>query len=109
MAPPPPPPPYDAQGSGQPNTSGNIFNILSLVGGIVSIVLCWVWGGGILFAIPAIILGVMGRKKAAQGEASNGTLGMVGLILGIVGAVFAVIYWILLGIGYGVMQSQGNA
>ncbi|HEY3506285.1 MAG TPA: DUF4190 domain-containing protein [Actinocatenispora sp.] len=90
----PPPPPFEGSGQ-QPDSSGNILNILSLVGGIVSIVLCClyagIWGG-----VPAIILGVLGRKKAANNQATNGTLGTVGLVLGIVGVVLFLVQMILL-------------
>jgi hypothetical protein len=66
---------------GQPaDTSGNALNIIALVAGIVSIVLCClyagIWGG-----VPAIILGVLGRKKADNGQATNKTLGTDVLIL----------------------------
>jgi hypothetical protein len=89
----PPPPP--GMGGQPADTSGNALNIISLVAGIVSIVLCCfyagVWGG-----VPAIVLGVLGRKKADNGQATNKTLGTVGLILGIIGAVYFVVQIILL-------------
>ncbi|MEV0841824.1 DUF4190 domain-containing protein [Actinocatenispora sera] len=89
----PPPPP--GMGGQPADTSGNALNIISLVAGIVSIVLCCfyagIWGG-----VPAIILGVLGRKKADNGQATNKTLGTVGLILGIIGAVYFVVQIILL-------------
>lgn len=110
MAPPPPPPPYDASGGGQPDTSGNVFNIISLVGGIVSIALCCLYGG-LWGGIPAIILGVIGRKKAAEGHASNGTLGTVGLILGIVGVVIfiAQVIYIASGASANMLNQLQNA
>lgn len=95
--PPPPGPPVDPNGAyGQPqDTSGNIFGILALIGGIVSIVLCCVyaglWGG-----VPAIILGVVGKKKADAGQANNRTLANVGFILGIVGVAIFLLQIILL-------------
>jgi hypothetical protein len=80
---------------GQPaDTSGNALNIIALVAGIVSIVLCClyagIWGG-----VPAIILGVLGRKKADNGQATNKTLGTVGLILGIIGVAYFLVSIIL--------------
>lgn len=91
MAPPPPGAP------GQPqDTSGNIFGILSLVFGIVSIVICCLYGVGILSGAAAIILGIQGKNKADAGTANNKTLANVGFILGIIGAVLSLIYLILI-------------
>ncbi len=89
-------PPQNPYGGGEPqNTSGNIFGILSLVFGILSIVICCLYGVGILSGIGAIILGIQGKKKADAGLANNRTLANVGFILGIVGAVISLIYLIL--------------
>jgi hypothetical protein len=109
--PPPPPPMGDPNGAyGQPqNTSGNIFGILALIGGIVSIVLCClyagIWGG-----VPAIILGVVGKKKADAGQATNRTLANVGFILGIVGVAIFVLQIILLvsGVSTNMMKQMQN-
>lgn len=85
----PPPPPMGAGGPEGPDKSGNVFGIIALIAGIVSIVVCCIyagfWGG-----IPAIILGVIGRKKADNGQATNRSMATVGLILGIVGLVLTI-------------------
>jgi hypothetical protein len=96
---PPPPPmgdPNDPNGAfGAPqDTSGNIFGILALIAGIVSIVLCCVYAG-LWAGVPAIILGVVGKKKADAGQANNKTLANVGFILGIIGAALFVLGIIL--------------
>lgn len=98
--PPPPPPMGDPNGAyGQPqDTSGNIFGILALIGGIVSIVLCC-FAGGLWAGVPAIILGIVGKKKADAGQANNRQLANVGFILGIVGAALFVVWVILRIIG----------
>jgi hypothetical protein len=95
---------------GQPaDTSGNALNIIALVAGIVSIVLCClyagIWGG-----VPAIILGVLGRKKADNGQATNKTLGTVGLVLGIIGVVYFLVQIILLvsGVSMNLMNKLQN-
>ncbi|MCR6713447.1 MAG: hypothetical protein NVV57_12530 [Demequina sp.] len=79
--PPVPPPPPGAYGP-QGNTSKNNLGVWALVLGIVSILCC-----GILAGIPAIILGNNSKKAAAAGLATNGNLGNVGFILGIIGSV----------------------
>jgi hypothetical protein len=89
---PPPPPPY--QGGGEPDTSGNVLNLLAMIAGIVSIVICCFYAG-IWAGVPAIVLGILGRKKADNGQASNKTMGTVGLILGIIGAAIFVVQIIL--------------
>ncbi|WP_327255177.1 DUF4190 domain-containing protein [Streptomyces sp. NBC_01244] len=77
----------------------NGFGITALVLGILSVVTCYL---GLLFGVPAIIFGVLGRGKAKRGEADNGGLALAGIITGAVGIVtscvlialviFAVIY-----------------
>jgi len=82
MTTPPPPPPPMAMG----NTSKNNLGTWALVLGILSIVCC-----GFLAGIPAIILGLQSKKAQSEGLATNGNIGNVGYILGIVGCAL----WIL--------------
>ena len=79
------PMPYGAGG----NTSKNTLGVWALVLGIVSILCC-----GLLAGIPAIILGQNSKKAQAQGLATNGNLGNVGFILGIIGSVLGTIGFI---------------
>ncbi len=67
---------YNQQGESTPG-----FAIASLVLGIVSILFCCCWGGGILFAVPGIIMGLSANKKQKTG------VGTAGIICSIVGAV----------------------
>lgn len=88
----PPPPPLGAP-MGAPfggSTEKNKLGVWALVLGILSILCC-----GFFTGIPAIILGMNSKKAAAQGQATNGTLGNVGFILGIIGSVLGVIGIIL--------------
>ena len=93
--PPPPPPPNSGVPMGSPgmnpSEAKNSLGIWALVLGIVSIV-C---GLGLLAGIPAIILGKKSKDAGAQGLATNGNLGNVGFILGIVGTVLVSLAWIL--------------
>jgi len=46
---------------------------------------------GFLTGIPAIVLGIKGRRKAAAGKATNDGQALAGLILGIVATVLTVL------------------
>jgi serine/threonine-protein kinase len=68
--------------------------IASLICGVLSIVLfCF---SGIL-GIPAIVLGVMARKRVAENPERYGGAGlaMAGIVCGLAGTVFMVSYWLL--------------
>ena len=60
--------------------------IVSLVAGILSLLLC-----GPIAAIPAIICGHIGMKKADRGEASGRGMAMAGMIMGYVSLVLTVL------------------
>ena len=96
---PPPPPPPMPPGPGMPpiplssgSAQSNGLAVTSLVLGIISLVSFCV---GFLAGIPAIIFGVLGRKKAAElnGEGSGQATG--GLIMGIIGTVIGIGFVIL--------------
>ncbi|MFW2514135.1 DUF4190 domain-containing protein [Demequina sp. SO4-13] len=93
---PPPPPPSASQppppGAGG-NESKNNLGTISLVLGIVGILCC-----GLFTGIPAIIVGNNSKKAQAQGLATNGNLGQVGFILGIIATVLSVLGAIVWGI-----------
>jgi hypothetical protein len=93
---PPPPPQYGAPqppyGGGQPaKTSG--MAIASLVLGIVGILAC----GCFIFSILAVVFGRIGQNNIRQsGGAQTGEgLAKWGFILGVVGIVLGIIYWII--------------
>jgi Domain of unknown function (DUF4190) len=86
---PPPPPPYG--GPQEPDKSGNVFGLISLIAGIISIVLCWCFWAGAWAGIPAIVLGAIGLRKSSEGKATNRTMALVGLILGVVGVLLLVV------------------
>ncbi|WP_291382394.1 DUF4190 domain-containing protein [Demequina sp.] len=83
---PPPPPPIAMPVGG--SEEKNSLGVWALVLGILSILCC-----GLFTGIPAIILGNNSKKAAAEGRATNGTLGNVGFILGIVGTVLGTVGW----------------
>ncbi len=90
--PPPPPPPPLPQPPGfgpGPSDAKNSLGVWALVLGILSVLCC-----GLVAGIPAIILGQKSKQAAAEGMATNGTLGNVGFILGIVGTALQLVWWI---------------
>jgi hypothetical protein len=119
--PPPPPTPYGAPvtppaaygapapgygGYGQPpampptgygpmaGTEKNGLGTWALVLGIVSF-----FCGGFITGIVAVILGKQSKKAQANGQATNGNLGQIGMVLGwiaIVISVLVIIGWIVL-------------
>ena len=68
-------------------TGANGLGTAALVLGILSIVFCWLWYIGGTLAVLAIIFGIIGRGRAARGEASNRGSATGGLVTGIIGLV----------------------
>lgn len=99
--PPPPPPTYGqptpAYGGGQPPKT-SVMAIIGLVVGILGVFPCCGCG---VFSIGAIVLGMLGKKEIAESNGAKKGEGMAkwAFILGIVGLVMGVIYWILVGSG----------
>jgi hypothetical protein len=96
----PPPPGYGQpypQGYGQQPPKNSAMAITSLVLGILGIPCC---GCGV-FSIAALVLGILGKKEIAEsnGAKTGAGLAQAGFILGIIGIVFSVLYWILLASG----------
>jgi hypothetical protein len=60
-----------------------VLGVLALLTGLFVI-------GGLL-GIVAIVLGVLGRKKAKRGEASNGGMALAGIVLGALGLLLSVL------------------
>jgi hypothetical protein len=85
---------YQVPGYGMgPNpTSANALGIVSLVLGILSIPLSCCSFFGLVMPIPAIVCGVMGIRKASQGQANNKGLAIAGLICGCVGLVISLTF-----------------
>ncbi|NYI41564.1 hypothetical protein [Demequina lutea] len=106
---PPPPsmppqmPPNMGMPSGPNPTAKNWMGIVALIVGILGILLACCWGSGILFAVGAVVLGMLGKKAVLSGEANNRGLANVGFILGIVGVALSIVVIILsiLGIASG--------
>lgn len=74
----------------------NTMGLLALIFGIISIPLGFCCNLlTIPFAIAGIVLGYLGKQKAAQGQATNGAQANWGLITGIIGLVLGIIMFII--------------
>lgn len=85
--------PYQMAGYGGPTAGpqqSNTQGLLAMIFGIASIpgVCCSIVGLGL--GIAAVILGVLGMKKADAGQASNRGQALAGVICGAIGAVLSI-------------------
>lgn len=107
---PPPPPAYGQQPDpygqpaapyGQPGypppaaAPSNGQGLAAMILGIISIPLACCGYGGIVLGILGIVFGVMGRRKADAGLATNRGQAQAGLICGAVGVVLGIVVLIL--------------
>ncbi|MFJ4922675.1 DUF4190 domain-containing protein [Streptomyces sp. NPDC088725] len=81
-----------------PQGQSNGLGVTAMVLGILSVVLFWFVGLGIVLGILALIFGAVGLRKARRGEASNSGVALAGVILGPIGVVasaafLALILW----------------
>jgi hypothetical protein len=91
---------------GQPAGTGerrNGFGIAALVLGIVGVLLFWTALGGIVLGLLAVIFGVLGFRRGRRGVATNGTMAVIGAVLG---ALALVVSSVLLAMGVAVINSD---
>ncbi|MEU2544935.1 DUF4190 domain-containing protein [Streptomyces roseolus] len=80
----------------------NAMGTAGMVLGIIGTCLFWFYGvPSIVLGILALIFGILGRKRARRGEATNGAAATAGIVLGIVSvvlgaALIALLVWALL-------------
>ncbi len=60
--------------------------VASMVLGIISIVIGWIWGLGILLGGLAVLFGVVAKRKCKRGEADGGSMAVTGIVTGLTGA-----------------------
>lgn len=89
-SPPPGRPPYGDPVQGQ---ARNGLGIAALILGILSIITIF---GGLLLGIPGLIFGILGRKRAKRGGATNGGVALAGIITSTLGVVLFAGYVMLL-------------
>ena len=96
----PPPPPPGGYGAPQPGygqePKNSTMAIIALVMGILGVIPCF-WGC-FVFSIAGLVLGILGKKEIATSGGTKKGAGMAqwGFILGIIGIVIGVLYWILI-------------
>jgi hypothetical protein len=74
-----PPPGYGGYGPPQPK---NGLGTAALVLGILGLVFFWTIFGGFILGLLGLIFGIIGRKRASRGEATNGGSALAGAICG---------------------------
>ncbi|MEU2519891.1 DUF4190 domain-containing protein [Streptomyces pseudogriseolus] len=103
---------HDGTGYGQPTGHAgpagtgerrNGFGIAALVLGIVGALLFWTAIGGIVLGLLAVIFGVLGFRRSRRGVATNGTMAVIGAVLG---ALALVVSSVLLALGVAVVNSD---
>jgi hypothetical protein len=62
---------------------------------IAGLLLCWSVVGGIVCGVVAVILGFLGRGRAARSEANNGGIATAGIALGVVAVVASVAFAVI--------------
>jgi hypothetical protein len=95
------PDPYGAGYQGYPGygqTTGwqqqpaNGMGITAMVLGILSVCLFCLYGiVAVVLGVLALIFGILGRKRAQRGEATNGGMALAGIILGVCGIVIGAV------------------
>ena len=87
-----------AYASSAPARSGGAgFAIAALVLGILAVLTCWTVVGGILLGLVAIILGIVGWRRASRRVATGKGMAITGVVLGTVGLLLSVIFVVFIG------------
>ncbi|GAB3680292.1 DUF4190 domain-containing protein [Streptomyces sparsus] len=95
---------YPSAHSDQPQGSPrNGLGIAALVLGIIALATFWTVVGGIILGIVAIVLGIIGFRRQRQGVATNGTMAIVGAVLGALGLIASAI---ILAVGVSFFNSE---
>lgn len=57
--------------------------------GLIALVMFWTALLGVVLGVPAVVFGLVGHRRAARGEATNGWMALTGAVLGLVGLVLS--------------------
>lgn len=87
--PPAPPAPYSGYGAPMPAAPRNGLGIAALIAGILSLPAAFTIFGGFILALVAIVLGIVGHRRARSGESTNGGMAIAGVVLGVLGIVLS--------------------
>lgn len=91
------------QGSEPVRARGNGLAIAALTLGIVACVLFWTVIGGIVLGLIAVVLGIVGARRARGGRAPHRGMAIVGTVLGALGLIVSVV---VVAIGVSVLNSD---
>ena len=70
--------------------------VTSMVLGIISLVIGWIWGLGILLGGLAVLFGIVAKRKCKRGEAGGGSMAVTGIVTGLIGAVISTLSFVAL-------------
>ncbi|WP_055694736.1 DUF4190 domain-containing protein [Streptomyces prasinopilosus] len=90
-------------GPAGPGERRNGFGITALVLGLAGAVLFWTVVGGIVLGLLALVFGVIGYRRAKRGLATNGTMSVIGAVIG---ALVLVVSSVLLAVGAALFNSD---
>lgn len=77
----------------------NVFGILALTFGIVSLPMLCCTGPAPIFGVPAVVLGIIGARRARRGTANNRSVAIWGAVCGAVSTTLAIVFWTLIVVG----------
>lgn len=89
--------PTNGQGAGYAVATRNGFGTAALVLAIGGLAACWSVLGGIALGVGAVVLGFLGRSRAARREANNGEIATAGVALGVLAIVVSVAFVVIWG------------
>ncbi|MGR8009951.1 DUF4190 domain-containing protein [Streptomyces hypolithicus] len=81
----------------------NGLAIAALVLGIAALLLFWTVLGGIVLGLIAVILGIIGARRARGGRAPHGKMSIIGAVLGALGLIASVV---IIAIGASILNSD---
>jgi hypothetical protein len=93
---------YPQQGGyGQPPVAPrNGAGIAALVLGILSILLSWLLGLGLLPGVIGLVLGIVGLRRVRRGRATNRGTALAGLITSILGVLLSLVVVVVLAVAW---------
>jgi len=100
---------YGQGGYGQPPVAPrNGAGIAALILGILSILLFWLLGLGLVPGIIGLVLGIVGLRRARRGRATNRGSALIGVITSIVGIVLSLVVAVVLAVVVGAAWNTGG-
>ncbi|WP_199566465.1 DUF4190 domain-containing protein [Streptomyces corynorhini] len=92
----------DPYGGGPAPRNG--LGIAALVVSLIGLVFFWTVVGGIVLGLLAIVFGVIGFRRGKRGEATNGTMALIGAIIGVLAILAS---GLIIAVGVSFFKSEG--